>query len=202
VRGVTVTVDTTQRPFFLSGILKRRSTTSDAEKYSQSEYFVSKQKEQHITLQNILILNILSVQKDQQMMLQNIQDFVHIDDGLVVFLFLIALVYTVGCHVTITNFHQKQHYVPYYLSIVFFLSLKYAFGIISMFFTLVRCSIIFPMLFLTYLHPFFLPYVQIYRISIRLLMSQEKCPIWQVLFIIKFGTFAFFLYCTVLSRSS
>ncbi len=58
--------------------------------------------------------------------------------------------------------HQKQHYVPYYLSIVFFLSLKYAFGIISMFFTLVRCSIILSRLFLTYLHPFFLSYVQIY----------------------------------------
>jgi hypothetical protein len=33
-------------------------------------------------LQNILILNILSLsKKEQQMMLQNIQDFVHIDDG-------------------------------------------------------------------------------------------------------------------------
>jgi hypothetical protein len=58
--------------------------------------------------------------------------------------------------------HQKQHYVPYYLSIVFFLSLKYAFGIISMFFTLVRGSIILSRLFFTYLHPCFLPYVQIY----------------------------------------
>ncbi len=78
-----------------------------------------------------------------------------------------------------------------------FLSLKYAFGIISMFFTLVRCSIILSRLFLTYLHPCFLPYVQIYWISVRLLMSHEKCPIWQVLFIIKFGTFTFFfvLYC-------
>jgi hypothetical protein len=57
--------------------------------------------------------------------------------------------------------HQKQSYVPYYLSIVFFLSLKYAFGIISMFFTLVRCSIILSRIFLTYLHPCFLPYVQI-----------------------------------------
>jgi hypothetical protein len=42
VRGVTVTVDTTQRLFFLSGILRRRSTTSDDEKYSKSEYFASK----------------------------------------------------------------------------------------------------------------------------------------------------------------
>ncbi len=95
--------------------------------------------------------------------------------------------------------HQKQHHVPYYLSIVFLLSLKYAFGIISMFFTLVRCSIILLTLFLTYLHPCFLPYVQIYWISIRLLVSQEKCPIWLVLFILKFGIFAFFfiLYCTL-----
>ncbi len=97
--------------------------------------------------------------------------------------------------------HQKQHYVLYYLSIVF-LSLKYAFGIISMFFTLVWCSIILSRLFLAYLHPCFLPYVQIYQISVRLLMSHEKCPIWQVLFILKFGTFAFFLYCAVLSSSS
>jgi hypothetical protein len=48
----------------------------------------------------------------------------------------------------------------------------------------------------------FLTYVQIYQISVCLLMSHEKCPIWQVLFIIKFGTFAFFLYCTVFSSSS
>ena len=49
------------------------------------------------------------------------------------------------------------------------------------------------------MHPCFLPYVQIYWISVRLLMSHEKCPIWQVLFILKFGTFAFFsvLYCTL-----
>ncbi len=35
--------------------------------------------------------------------------------------------------------------------------------------------------------------------SVCLLMSHEKCPIWQVLFILKFGTFAFFfvLYCTL-----
>ncbi len=46
--------------------------------------------------------------------------------------------------------HQKQHCVPYYLSIVLILSLKYAFGIISMFFTLVRCSIVLLMLLLTY----------------------------------------------------
>jgi hypothetical protein len=95
--------------------------------------------------------------------------------------------------------HQKQHYVPYYLSIVFFLSLKYAFGIISTFFTF---FIILSRLFLTYLHPCFLPYVRIYQISIRLLMSHEKCPIWQVLFIIKFGTFEFFSYCTVFFSSS
>jgi hypothetical protein len=37
-----------------------------------------------------------------------------------------------------------------------------------------------------------LPHVQIYQIIVRLLMSHEKCPIWQVLFIIKFVTFAFF----------
>jgi hypothetical protein len=77
----------------------------------------------------------------------------------------------------IYHHHQKQHYVPYYLSIVFFLSLKYAFGVISMFFTLVRCSVILFRLFLTYLHPCFVPYVQIYRISVRLLMSHKKCPI-------------------------
>jgi hypothetical protein len=46
--------------------------------------------------------------------------------------------------------HQKQHYVPYYLSIVIILSHKYAFGIISMFFTLVRCSIVLLIFLLTY----------------------------------------------------
>ncbi len=61
-----------------------------------------------------------------------------------------------------------------------------------MFFTLVRCSIIMSRFLSTYLHPCFLPYVWIYWISVRLLMSQEKCPILQVLFILKFGTFAFF----------
>ncbi len=96
-----------------------------------------------------------------------------------------------------TSPHQKQHYVPFYLSIVLFLSLKYAFGITSMFFTLVRCSIILLRLFLTYLHPCFLPYVQIYQISVRLLMSHKKCPIWQVLFILNLGLLHFFvLYCT------
>jgi hypothetical protein len=75
--------------------------------------------------------------------------------------------------------HQKQHYVSYYLSIVFILSLKYAFGIISMFFTLVRCSIILSRLFYTCLHLCFLPNVQNHQISIRLLMSHEKCPIWK-----------------------
>jgi hypothetical protein len=63
VRGVTVTVDTTQRPFFLSDILRRRSTTSDDEKYSKSEYFASKQKDQHVMLINILILNMLPLCK-------------------------------------------------------------------------------------------------------------------------------------------
>ncbi len=46
--------------------------------------------------------------------------------------------------------HQKQHYVPYCLSIVLILSLKNAFWIISMLFTLVRCSIILLRLLLTY----------------------------------------------------
>jgi hypothetical protein len=46
--------------------------------------------------------------------------------------------------------HQKQHYVPYYLSIVLILSIKYALGIISMFFTLVRCSIVLLVFLLTY----------------------------------------------------
>ncbi len=56
--------------------------------------------------------------------------------------------YKVGQKILVRNkgIHQKQHYVPYYLS-NFFLSLKYAFGIISMFFTLVRCSIILSRLF-------------------------------------------------------
>ena len=43
----------------------------------------------------------------------------------------------------------------------------------------------------------FLTLCPIYQISVHLLMSHEKCPIWQVLFIIKFGTFALF-FCIVL----
>ncbi len=88
--------------------------------------------------------------------------------------------------------HQKQHYVPYYLSIVLILSLKqcfwdhkYVFHLGKVFYHLVEVTF-------NLLHPCFLPYVQIYRISVRLLMSYKKCPIWQVLFIMKFGTFAFF----------
>jgi hypothetical protein len=50
----------------------------------------------------------------------------------------------------IQGVHQKQHSVPCYLNIVLNLSLKYAFGIISMFFTLVRCSIVSLSLLLTY----------------------------------------------------
>jgi hypothetical protein len=98
----------------------------------------------------------------------------------------------------IDDFNQKQHYVPYYLSIVFFIS-QICFRDHKYVFTLVRCSIILSRLFLTYLHPCSLPYVQIYQIFVRLLMSHEKCPIWQVLFVLKFGTFNFFfvLYCTL-----
>jgi hypothetical protein len=48
------------------------------------------------------------------------------------------------------RWHQKQHYVPYYLSIVLILSIKYTFEIISMFFTLVRCSIVLLMFLLTF----------------------------------------------------
>ncbi len=93
--------------------------------------------------------------------------------------------------------HQKQHYVPYYLSIVFFPSLKYAFGFISMFFTLVRCSIILSRLFLTYLHPCFLPYVQIYQISVPLLMSYKKMSHMASLVYYKIWDFRIFfvLYC-------
>ena len=43
------------------------------------------------------------MRKDQQVMLQNIQDFVQLMIGLVVFLFLIAFIYTGGCHVNITK---------------------------------------------------------------------------------------------------
>ncbi len=86
--------------------------------------------------------------------------------------------------------------LPYYC---IFLSLKYAFGIISMFFTLVRCSFILLRLFLTYLHPCFLPYVQIHQNFVRLLMSHEKCP--KVYY--KIWDFHIFCsYCTVFSSRS
>jgi hypothetical protein len=43
VRGLTVTVDTTQRLLSLIGILRKKSTTSDSEKYSHYEYVVTVQ---------------------------------------------------------------------------------------------------------------------------------------------------------------
>jgi hypothetical protein len=43
VRGLTVTVDTTQRLLSLIGILRKKSSTSDSEKYSHYEYFVTVQ---------------------------------------------------------------------------------------------------------------------------------------------------------------
>ena len=42
VRGVTVTVDTTQRLLFLVSISRKKSTTSDSEKFSKYENFSSK----------------------------------------------------------------------------------------------------------------------------------------------------------------
>jgi hypothetical protein len=63
--------------------------------------------------------------------------------------------------VTTNGTHQKQHYVPYYLSIVFFISQicfwdhKYVFHLGKVFYHLVE-------VILTFLHPSFLPYVQIY----------------------------------------
>jgi hypothetical protein len=63
VRGVTVIVDTTPTPFFLSGILRRRSTTSDAGNIQSLNIFASNQKDQLVMLQNIPILNILSLCK-------------------------------------------------------------------------------------------------------------------------------------------
>ncbi len=72
--------------------------------------------------------------------------------------------------------HQKQHYVPYYLSIVLILSIKYAFWdhkyvfhLGKVFYRLVDVSF-------NLLHPCFLPYVQIYCISECLRMSHKKCP--------------------------
>ncbi len=73
-------------------------------KYSQSEYFVSKQKDQHIMLQNILILNILPLcEKISKWCFKMLGTLWKLMIGFVVFLFLIALINTVGCNVTITN---------------------------------------------------------------------------------------------------
>ncbi len=105
-----------------------------------------------------------------------------------------------SCLIVLIKFHEfiRNSTMSLTTLVLCFLSLKYAFGIIRMFFTLVRCSIILSRLFLTYLHPCFLPHVRIFQISIHLLMSHKKCPIWQVLHVLKFGTFTFFvLYCTL-----
>jgi hypothetical protein len=54
-------------------------------------------------LQNILILNILSLcKKISKWCFKIFRTLCTLMMGLVVFLFLIALIYTVGCHVTIT----------------------------------------------------------------------------------------------------
>jgi hypothetical protein len=73
--------------------------------------------------------------------------------------------------------HQKQHYVPYYLSIVLTLSIKYAFWDHKYVFHLGKVFYCLVDVSFNLLHPC-LPYVQIYCISERLLMSHKKCPIW------------------------
>ncbi len=87
---------------------------------------------------------------------------------------------------TISTVHQKQHYVPYYLSIVLLLSLKYAFGIISMFFTLVRCSIVLLMFLLTYcihvsyLMSKFIAFLNVFLCLTRNVPYGKSCLLWNL----------------------
>jgi hypothetical protein len=85
--------------------------------------------------------------------------------------------------------------ICFFISQICFWDHKYVFHLGKVFYHLVQ-------VILSLVASMFLTYVQIYQIYVCLLMSHEKCPIRQVLFIIKFGTFAFFLYCTVFSSSS
>ncbi len=72
-----------------------------------------------------------------------------------------------------------------FISQICFWDHKYVFHLSKVFYHLVKVILIL-------LHPCFLPFFWIYWISVWLLMSHEKCPIWKVLFILKFGTFAIF----------
>ncbi len=82
--------------------------------------------------------------------------------------------------------HQKQHYVPYYLSIVLILSIKDVFGIISMFFTLVRCSIVLLMFLLTYcihvsyLMSKFIAFLNIFSCPTRNVPYGKTCLLWNL----------------------
>jgi hypothetical protein len=98
--------------------------------------------------------------------------------------------------------HQKQHYATYYLSIVLILSIKYAFGIISMFFTLVRCSIVLLMFLLTYcihvsyLMSKFIAFLNIFSCPTRNVPYGKSCLLWNL------GLSYFFSYGTVFSSST
>ncbi len=97
-------------------------------------------------------------------------------------------------HLPSTACHQKQHYVPYYLSNLFFSSLKNAFGIISMFFTLVRWIIILSRFrFLTWC-----PNFSNFRTSSH--VPWEMFHMASLVYY-KIWDFLFFSYCTVFSSS-
>ncbi len=91
--------------------------------------------------------------------------------------------------------HQKQHYVPYYLSIVFFLSLKYAFGIISMFFTLVVILNLFASMFLT-------SCLNLSNFRTSSHVPQEMSNMASLVYYKIWDFCILFLYCTVFSSSS
>ncbi len=96
--------------------------------------------------------------------------------------------------------HQKQHYVPYYLSIVLILSIKYAFGIISMFFTLVRCSIVLLMFLLTYcihvsyLMSKFIAFLNTFSCPTRNVPYGKSCLLWN------WGYLHFFVWYRILFK--
>ncbi len=103
-------------------------------------------------------------------------------------------------HSTLNSLHQKQHYVPYYLSIVLILSLKYAFGIISMFFTFVRCSIVLLMFLLTYcihvsyLMSEFIAFLNVFSCPTRNVPYGKSCLLWNL------GLSHFFVWYRILFK--
>ena len=76
--------------------------------------------------------------------------------------------------------------ICFFISQIYFCDHKYVFHLGKVFYHLVQ-------VILNLVASMFLALcTNLSNFRVRLLMSHEKCPTWQVLFILKFGTFTFF----------